>query len=85
MATILFVCKANRGRSVMSAAFAERLADGRHSALSAGSEADPANRPHPEVITAMREVGIDVSEHRAQPLTTALAAQADAVITMGLR
>jgi arsenate reductase (thioredoxin) len=83
MATVLFVCKANRGRSVMSAAFAEHLAGGRHRALSAGSEADRADAPHPEVIEAMRDVGIDVSEHRAQPLTTELAAQADAVVTMG--
>jgi arsenate reductase len=83
MATILFVCKANRGRSVMSAAFAERLGDGRHRALSAGSDADPANAPHPEVIEAMRDVGIDVSDHRAQMLTIELAAQADAVVTMG--
>jgi arsenate reductase len=83
MATILFVCKANRGRSVMSAAYAERLAAGRHRPLSAGSEADPSETPHPEVIEAMREVGIDVAEHRAQPLTTGLAAQADAIVTMG--
>jgi protein-tyrosine-phosphatase len=83
VATVLFVCKANRGRSVMSAAFAERVADGRHRALSAGSEADPADTPHPEVIAAMREAGFDVSDHHAQPLTTELAAEADAVITMG--
>ena len=83
MATILFVCKANRGRSVMSAAYAERLGEGRHHAVSAGSEADPATAPHPEVIEAMREAGFDVAAHRAQPLTTELAARADAVVTMG--
>jgi protein-tyrosine-phosphatase len=83
MATLLFVCKANQGRSVMSAAFAERAAAGRHRALSAGSEADPANGPHPEVIAAMRAIGIDVAAHRAQALTTELAQQADVVVTMG--
>lgn len=83
MATMLFVCKANRGRSVMSAAFAERLAAGQHRALSAGGEADPADTPHPAVIEAMREVGVDVSEHRAQRLTSDLAQQADVVVTMG--
>src|SRR3954452_23226181 len=83
MATLLFVCKANQGRSVMSAAFTDRAAAGRHRALSAGSEADPANGPHPEVVAAMREVGIDVSAHRAQRLTTELAQQADVVVTMG--
>jgi protein-tyrosine-phosphatase len=83
VATILFVCTANRGRSVMSAAFAERLAAGRHRALSAGSEAHPANAPHPAVVQAMHEVGIDISEHRAQRLTSELAAEVDAVVTMG--
>jgi protein-tyrosine-phosphatase len=83
MATVLFVCKANRGRSVMSQALFERAAGGRHRALSAGSEAVPDGGPHPEVVEAMREFGVDVSAHRPQPLTTELAARADAVITMG--
>ena len=83
MATVLFVCKANRGRSVMSQALFERAAGGRHRAISAGSEAAPADGPHPEVVDAMRELGIDVSAQRPRRLTTELAARADAVITMG--
>jgi arsenate reductase (thioredoxin) len=83
VATVLFVCKANRGRSVMSQALFERAAGGRHRAISAGSEAVPDGGPHPEVVDAMREVGIDVAAQRPQPLTADLAAQADAIITMG--
>ncbi len=83
MATVLFVCKANRGRSVMSQALFERAAGGRHHAVSAGSEATPGGGPHPEVVEAMRELGIDVVSQRPQRLTTELAARADAVITMG--
>jgi protein-tyrosine-phosphatase len=83
VATVLFVCKANRGRSVMSQALFERAAGGRHRAISAGSEAVPDGGPHREVVEAMRELGIDVGAQSPQPLTTALAAQADAVITMG--
>jgi protein-tyrosine-phosphatase len=84
MSTVLFVCKANRGRSVMSQALFERAARGRHQAMSAGSEADPsAGGPHPEVVKAMREVGIDIAAQRPQSLTAELAARADAVITMG--
>ena len=83
MATALFVCKANRGRSVMSQALFERAAGGRHRALSAGSEATPEGGPHPEVVEAMRELGIDVAAQQPQRLTTELAAEADAVITMG--
>jgi arsenate reductase len=83
VATVLFVCKANRGRSVMSQALFERAADGRHRAMSAGSEAVAEGGPHPEVVEAMREIGIDVAGQQPQPLTTELAARADAVITMG--
>jgi arsenate reductase len=83
MATVLFICKANRGRSVMSQALFERAASGRHHALSAGSEAEPHGGPHPEVLEAMKEIGIDVGAQRPQRLTSELAAQADAVITMG--
>jgi len=83
MATVLFVCKANRGRSVMSQALFERAAGGRHRALSAGSEAVPEGGPHPEVVEVMRELGVELGGRRPQRLTTELAAQADAVITMG--
>ena len=83
MAIALFVCKANRGRSVMSQALFERAAGGRHHAISAGSEATPGGGPHPEVVEAMRELGIDVASRQPQRLTAELAARADAVITMG--
>jgi arsenate reductase len=39
--------------------------------------------PHPEVVEAMRELGIDVAAPAPQRLTTELAERADAVITMG--
>jgi protein-tyrosine-phosphatase len=83
MATVLFVCLHNAGRSQMSAALFERAAQGRHHALSAGSEADPTGRVHPPVIEAMRELGIDLSDRRPQRLSSELAAQADVVVTMG--
>jgi len=83
MATVLFVCKANAGRSQISHALFDRAARGRHRALSAGSEADPDGRVHPQVVDAMRELGIDVSGRRPQPLTRDLAEQADVVVTMG--
>src|ERR687885_1881626 len=83
MAVALFVCLHNAGRSQMSAALFERASDGRHRALSAGSEADPDGRVHPQVVDVMRELGIDLSERRPQRLTTELAEQADVVVTMG--
>ncbi len=83
MATALFVCLHNAGRSQMSAALFERAAHGRHHALSAGSEADPDGRVHPEVVEVMRELGIDLSDRRPQRLSRELAEQADVVVTMG--
>jgi arsenate reductase len=66
MATALFVCLHNAGRSQMSAALFEHAANGRHKALSAGSEADPDGHVHPEVVEVMRELGIDLSDRRPQ-------------------
>jgi arsenate reductase len=83
MATVLFVCLHNAGRSQMSAAFLDRVGEGRHRALSAGSEADPDGHVHPQVVEAMREVGIDLSDRHPQRLTRELAEEADVVVTMG--
>lgn len=81
MATALFVCLHNAGRSQMSSALFERAAAGRHTALSAGTT--PGDRVHPEVVEVMSELGIDLSDRVPQPLTTELAEQADVVVTMG--
>jgi arsenate reductase (thioredoxin) len=81
MATALFVCLHNAGRSQMSAALFERASGGRHRALSAGTT--PAERVHPEVVEVMRELGIDLSDRAPQLLTRALAEEADVVVTMG--
>jgi protein-tyrosine-phosphatase len=83
MATALFVCLHNAGRSQMSAALFERAAGGRHHALSAGSEADPDGHVHPQVVEVMRELDIELSDRRPQRLTRALAEAADVIVTMG--
>jgi arsenate reductase (thioredoxin) len=81
MATALFVCLHNAGRSQMSHALFERAAEGRHAALSAGTT--PGERVHPEVIAVMRELGIDLSDRIPQALSVELAQRADVVVTMG--
>jgi arsenate reductase len=83
MSHVLFVCLHNAGRSQMSQALFERAAAGRHTAESAGSIADPGGRVHPEVVTAMGELGVDISDRRPQRLTHELAQRADLVVTMG--
>jgi arsenate reductase len=81
MATVLFVCLQNAGRSQMSQALFEQAAAGKHAALSAGTT--PAEHVHPEVVEVMREIGIDLADRKPQLLTRQLAEQADIVITMG--
>ena len=81
MAHVLLVCLHNAGRSQMSAAFFEQLAEGRHEVRSAGTT--PADRVHPEVVEVMREVGIDLAGRTPQRLTDKLASWADVVVTMG--
>jgi protein-tyrosine-phosphatase len=81
MATVLFVCLHNAGRSQMSEALFERAAGGRHRALSAGTT--PGERVHPEVVEVMLELGIDLAGRRPRGLTRELAEEADVVVTMG--
>jgi protein-tyrosine-phosphatase len=83
MSHVVFVCLHNAGRSQMSQALFERVANGRHTAESAGSVADPDGHVHPEVVTVMRELGIDVADRRPQRLTDELARRADVIVTMG--
>jgi arsenate reductase len=81
VARVLFVCLHNAGRSQMSEALFERAAGGRHEAESAGTT--PAERVHPEVIAAMRELGVDLDGRRPRRLERAAAERADVVVTMG--
>jgi arsenate reductase (thioredoxin) len=81
MAHVLFVCLHNAGRSQMAQALFERAAAGRHQAASAGTS--PADRVHPEVVEAMRELDIGLSGRTPRLLTNDLARWADVVVTMG--
>jgi arsenate reductase (thioredoxin) len=79
---IIFACVHNAGRSQMAAAFFNQLADhGKAEAVSAGTE--PGLRVHPEVLSAMQEVGIDLRDAKPQKLTQELAEGASLLITMG--
>ncbi len=82
MKTVIFACVHNAGRSQIAAAYFDQMANPALArALSAGTR--PAERVHPEVVEAMREVGIDLSRARPALLTTGLAADADLLVTMG--
>ena len=82
MKTVLFACIHNAGRSQMAAAWFNALAAAdKARAISAGTE--PGTRVHPEVIGAMREVGIELEGIAPQKLTEALAEKAAILVTMG--
>jgi arsenate reductase len=81
MANVLFVCLHNAGRSQMSQALFERAAGDGHEARSAGTT--PGERVHPEVVEAMRELGVDLTDRVPHKLTDADAEWADVVVTMG--
>jgi arsenate reductase len=81
MATVLFVCLQNAGRSQMSQALFERAAGDAHQALSGGTT--PADQVHPQVVQVMRELDIDLGDRTPQLLTPELAKEADVVVTMG--
>jgi len=82
MKTVLFACVHNAGRSQMAAALFNLLADpARARAISAGTQ--PGDRVHPEVVEAMRELGVDLSTARPRLLTDDLARTADLLVTMG--
>ena len=81
-ALVLFACVHNAGRSQMAAALFNHLCDpGKARALSAGTA--PGPHVHPEVLTAMRELGIDLARATPQKLTPALAQGCALLITMG--
>jgi len=82
MIRILFACVHNAGRSQMAAALFNRMADpSLAQAISAGTE--PATQIHPEVLSVMRELGIELEGVTPQFLSADLASQANILVTMG--
>ncbi|HKO74803.1 MAG TPA: arsenate reductase ArsC [Gaiellaceae bacterium] len=81
MSRVLFVCVQNAGRSQMAEALFTAAAEGRHEARSAGTA--PAERVHPEVVAAMRELGFELESHVPRKLDRSDAEWADVVVTMG--
>src|SRR5947209_17461611 len=84
MTRILFVCVHNAGRSQMAEAFFNRLA--RERGLDARAESAgtaPGERVNPVAAQVMTEAGVSLEGHRPRPLTPAMAAAADRIITMG--
>jgi protein-tyrosine-phosphatase len=81
-----FVCVQNAGRSQMSAAFARREREKRGledevEILTGGTH--PADEVHPEVVEAMDELGIDISDRVPQSVSDDQLNSCTVVATMG--
>ena len=81
IASVLFVCVHNAGRSQMAAGYLQHLAGDRVEVRSAGSM--PGNQVNPSAVAAMAEEGIDISGAQPKVLTTEAVQASDYVITMG--
>ncbi len=81
LASVLFVCIHNAGRSQMAAGFLRHLAGERAEVRSAGSM--PGDRINPSAVAAMAELGIDISGQTPKVLTPEAAQASDYIITMG--
>jgi protein-tyrosine-phosphatase len=77
---VLFVCVGNQGRSVMAQHLFQRAVGETHATRSAGII--PGDVPHPEVVEALREVGIDASGHVPHKLDDADVAWADVAVSV---
>ena len=80
----MFICTGNVCRSPMAEALFRRAVNGRGDfrVLSAGLGAMDGQPPTPHSVTAMRELGVDISGQRSRALTTELLRQADFVFGM---
>jgi protein-tyrosine-phosphatase len=78
---VLFLCVHNAGRSQMALGWFNHLAAGRAIAWSGGSE--PGSALNHDVVKAMADVGIDISQEFPKPWTDEFLGAADVVVTMG--
>ena len=92
--TLLFVCTGNTCRSPMAEGFARKflcnrlkcrpaeLSDKGYEVLSAGIFAGEGGNATPEAVSALRQLGADISAHRTRKLTSELIAAADMIFCM---
>ena len=79
MTRILFLCVANSARSQMAEGLARQLLGARAEVFSAGSQ---PSRVNPHAITAMAEIGIDISQQQSKSVDSIDPATIDRVVTL---
>jgi arsenate reductase len=76
---LLFLCTGNSARSQMAEGLLRHEAGDRYDVFSAGTH---PSLVRPEAIAVMREIGIDISEHRSKSVDEFLGQNLDTVITV---
>ena len=82
---ILFVCTGNTCRSPMAAYIMDKIAVENDLDIlieSAGIFAEGGQPASENAVKAMAEMGIDITEHRTQPVTEELIKKSDIILTM---
>jgi glycine hydroxymethyltransferase len=84
MKTVLFVCTGNVCRSPMAEGLFKQAVRGRgaYRVISAGVGAVDGQRASDHAVTALRALGLDISNHRSRHLTAEVVAQADYIFGM---
>ena len=78
---ILFVCVENAGRSQMAEAFFKKYAPGKFYAASGGTI--PSTQLNPLVIQVMKEIGIDMNDHKPKLLSNSMIKNSSKTVNMG--
>jgi arsenate reductase len=76
---VLFICTHNSARSHMAEGFVNALYGNRYSAFSAGTEPSTVN---PYAVRVMKEIGIDISDHRSKSVDEFIDQDLDYVVTV---
>ena len=82
MKKILFVCTGNICRSPMAEGLMRDRAEEEVEVRSAGMAAGRGQSPSQHAISAMEELGLDISDLKSQPITAELVQWADAIFVM---
>lgn len=78
---VVFACIRNGGRSVAARVLTEHYAQGRVTAISAGTQ--PGEHIHSEVADVLEALGLDTSREQPKHLTREMIASSDLAITLG--
>ncbi|MGE5543761.1 MAG: low molecular weight protein arginine phosphatase [Bacillota bacterium] len=89
MKRLVFICSGNTCRSPMAKGLFIKHLEERNPELkdkievvTAGTQPNTEDMASPGALAAMGEVGVDISEHRPQPVTQEILSEADWILTM---